>query len=559
MRLDLKENMMDSDADPTAEGVLPTLDLEKFLAEIDSTASEEDDFILDSEAEDTEELEEAVEDAENGGVVPPPDLSASESDRSLDAMTLYLREMSNVALLTREDEVNIAKRIERGRRRLYKAHSRSLIVAEQLEEFAEQLKERKIGIRQVIDTSDSDAEDITLENEERYLFETIERFQTISRMLAHIREEAAKIEKERKRAPRKAQQRYRKYLRKRVELSRLIRSVLFSDQIRQKFNDRIRAVVRQIQDAERKIENAQAALKNKQRRARLDEAETRAQIEQAQKVIADIEKRYLEPASRIKGSLREIFASTEEAEKARREMIEANLRLVVSIAKNYINRSRGLQFSDLIQEGNIGLMRAVEKFDYRRGYKFSTYATWWIRQAVTRAIADQGRTIRVPVHMVETINKIVRTARLMVQELGREPTHEELAQRTDLPVVKVRQALKIAQEPISLETPIGDDGESNLGSFIEDRNSLNPAEMIVGKGLREATLEVLSTLTQREEQILKMRFGLDGDGQERTLEEVGRHFSVTRERIRQIEAKALRKLRHPSRSRKLKTFFDDGQ
>lgn len=226
MRLDLKENLMDSDTDPTAEGALPALDLEKFLAEIDSTASEEDDFILDSEAEDTEELEEAIEDAESG-VTPPPDLSASESDRSLDAMTLYLREMSNVALLTREDEVNIAKRIERGRRRLYKAHSRSLIVAEQLEEIAEQLKERKIGIRQVIDTSDSDAEDITLENEERYLIETIERFQTISRMLAHIREEAAKIEKERKRAPRKAQQRYRKYLRKRVELSRLIRSVLF--------------------------------------------------------------------------------------------------------------------------------------------------------------------------------------------------------------------------------------------------------------------------------------------------------------------------------------------
>ncbi len=559
MRLDLKENLMDGDMDPTAGDALPTLDLEKFLAEIDSTASEEDDFILESEAEDSEELEDLTEEVENGALAPQPDLSASESDRSLDAMTLYLREMSNVALLTREDEVNIAKRIERGRLRLFKAHSRSLIVAEYLEELAEQLRERKIGIRQIIDTSDSDAEDITLENEERYLAETIERFQVIARGLAQIRAEAAKIEKERKRTPRKARQRYRQYLRKRIELSRLIRSVLFSDQIRQKFNDRIRQVVRQIQDAERKIAQAKMLLTPKRRRVQVDEAEVHKQIQEAQAVIANIEARYLETAERIKGSLSRIFSASAEAEQARREMIEANLRLVVSIAKNYINRSRGLQFSDLIQEGNIGLMRAVEKFDYRRGYKFSTYATWWIRQAVTRAIADQGRTIRVPVHMVETINKIVRTARLMVQELGREPTHEELAQRTDLPVAKVRQALKIAQEPISLETPIGDDGESNLGSFIEDRNSLNPAEIIVGKGLREATLEVLSTLTQREEQILKMRFGLDGDGQERTLEEVGRHFSVTRERIRQIEAKALRKLRHPSRSRKLKTFFDDGQ
>ncbi len=547
--------MIDGETDPTAGDGIPSLDLEKFLAEIDSAASEEDDFVWESEPEESEESEEASEEGTEAAAAPQPDLSASESDRSLDAMTLYLREMSNVALLTREDEVAIAKRIERGRRRLHKAHSRSLIVAEALEDLAQRLAERKLGIRAVIDTSDSDAEDITLENEERYLAETIEKFQLVSKMLAHIRKEVAKVEQEPKGA-RKTNRMIRKVLRQRVELSRHIRVILFSTQMRREFTNRIQKVVRSLFENEERITRAEKSLTA---RRRVDENEVKKTIRGAKKAIGEIEARYLQSAVEIKRSLKNIISAEAEAEKARREMIEANLRLVVSIAKNYINRSRGLQFSDLIQEGNIGLMRAVEKFDYRRGYKFSTYATWWIRQAVTRAIADQGRTIRVPVHMVETINKIVRTARLMVQELGREPTHEELAQRTDLPVVKVRQALKIAQEPISLETPIGDDGESNLGSFIEDRNSLNPAEMIVGKGLREATLEVLNTLTPREAQILKMRFGLDGDGQERTLEEVGRHFSVTRERIRQIEAKALRKLRHPSRSRKLKTFFDDGQ
>lgn len=555
MRTDLKDNMIDGETDPTAGDGIPSLDLEKFLAEIDSAASEEDDFVWESEPEESEESEEASEEGAETAAAPQPDLSASESDRSLDAMTLYLREMSNVALLTREDEVAIAKRIERGRRRLHKAHSRSLIVAEALEDLAQRLAERKLGIRAVIDTSDSDAEDITLENEERYLAETIEKFQLVSKMLAHIRKEVAKVEQEPKGA-RKTNRMIRKVLRQRVELSRLIRGILFSNQMRREFTNRIQRVVRTLFENEERITRAEKSLTG---RRRVDENEVKKTIRGAKKAIGEVEVRYLQSAVEIKRSLKNIISAEAEAEKARREMIEANLRLVVSIAKNYINRSRGLQFSDLIQEGNIGLMRAVEKFDYRRGYKFSTYATWWIRQAVTRAIADQGRTIRVPVHMVETINKIVRTARLMVQELGREPTHEELAQRTDLPVVKVRQALKIAQEPISLETPIGDDGESNLGSFIEDRNSLNPAEMIVGKGLREATLEVLNTLTPREAQILKMRFGLDGDGQERTLEEVGRHFSVTRERIRQIEAKALRKLRHPSRSRKLKTFFDDGQ
>jgi RNA polymerase primary sigma factor len=255
----------------------------------------------------------------------------------------------------------------------------------------------------------------------------------------------------------------------------------------------------------------------------------------------------------LKRTQKNIIQGDIDAEHAKRELIEANLRLVVSIAKKYTNR--GLQFLDLIQEGNIGLMKAVDKFEYRRGYKFSTYATWWIRQAITRAIADQARTIRIPVHMIETINKLIRTSRQLVQELGREPTSEEIAKRMDIPVAKVRKVLKIAQEPISLETPIGEEEDSHLGDFIEDKSMVNPADAVINVNLKDQTAQVLRTLTSREERVIKMRFGLE-DGSEHTLEEVGQSFEVTRERIRQIEAKALRKLRHPSRSRKLRAFMD---
>jgi RNA polymerase primary sigma factor len=485
------------------------------------------------------------------------DLSAGELDKASDPVRLYLREMGTVPLLKREQEVSIAKRIESGQRRAQRAISRSPIAVAELLKIGDELAADQIRIREIVTFSDETEPEEQEDRAAEYLHRIIASIQNIGKLYQRGLKEFAQLRVEHKlsrgRKSRKLLRLKRKLARTRLDVARQIGGLALKETARQRLVEAVGIVQKEVRALEHQVQNWTEKLGGK-RLKQQEKKEFTRRIREARRQLRAIEAEHHVSSLEIKRSQRMIAIGEAQAAQAKHELTEANLRLVVSIAKKYHNR--GLNFLDLIQEGNLGLMKGVDKFDWRRGYKFSTYATWWIRQAITRAIADQARTIRVPVHMIEVLNKVKTVSRELVRDLGREPTTEEIAERMGTSVEKVNKALKLTQQPISLETPIGESGDSQFGDLIEDRSTASPAERVITSNLREIAGDVLQTLSPREEKVIRLRFGLDTEGRERTLEEVGQDFQVTRERIRQIEVKALRKLRHPSRARVLKNFIE---